>query len=44
MKTTVLLADADLSARQALAGFLENEGFSILLAEGASDTLDLIQA
>lgn len=44
MKTTLLLADADLSARQALAGFLENEGFSMLLAEGASDTLDLIQA
>ena len=44
MKTTLLLADADLSARQALASFLENEGFSMLLAEGASDTLDLVQA
>lgn len=44
MKTTLLLADADLSARQALADFLENEGFSMLLAEGETDTLDLFQS
>lgn len=44
MKTTLLLADADLSTRQAMADFLENEGFSILLAEGESDTLDILQS
>lgn len=44
MKTTLLLADADLSARQAMADFLENEGFSMLLAETEVDTLDLFQS
>lgn len=41
---TLLLAEADRSARQRLADLLTHAGFSLLLAEAENDALELLQA